>query len=65
MTTIEATMSSTDLVCSFGDSDCAANFGRTTSVNDTVIDDKVARGADGIVQGTLGLVDNLKADFEM
>lgn len=57
---IEATVTLTNLVCSLGYSDRAADLSGTPAVDDTVIDNEIACGADGIVQGAFGLVDNLR-----
>ena len=42
-----------------GDRDRAAYFGSTTTIDDPIIDDKVANNADRIVQGAFRLVDDL------
>lgn len=56
-----AEANSTYLHSSILNSNGAGNFGSTTTVDDTVIAHKVAHNAKGIVQRTLGLVNDLVA----
>lgn len=49
----------TNLVCSFGNCDRTADFGCTTTVDNSVIHDEISDHTEGIVQGTFGFVDDL------
>lgn len=49
----------THLVGLFRDGDRSTDLGGTTTVHHTVIPDQVAHNADGIMQRTLSLVDDL------
>jgi hypothetical protein len=49
----------TYLIGLFGNSNGSADLSRTTTVDDTVVLDKVTDNANGIVKRTLGLVDDL------
>lgn len=49
----------TNLVCSFGNCNRAADFGCTTTVDNSVIHDEIPDHTEGIVQGTFGFVDDL------
>jgi len=47
------------LIRSLSNSDRAANICRPSSIDNTVVDNKVAHRADGIIQGSFSLVDDL------
>ena len=49
-----------NLIRRFGDSDRSTDFSGTASVDDAIVDNQVAHHADGIVQRSLGLVDDLR-----